>query len=74
MLTFHAVRYKNFRSTGNVFNELQLDSHKSSLVSGINGGGKCVRLNTIINVIGETDESSEKFRRFLDKRQAHSNK
>ena len=39
-IIFHHIKYKNFLSTGNSFNEIKLDSHKTTLVSGKNGSGK----------------------------------
>jgi DNA repair exonuclease SbcCD ATPase subunit len=41
------VRYKNFLSTGNVFTEITLDSHKTTLVVGKNGAGKSTMLDAI---------------------------
>lgn len=47
MITFKLVRYKNFLSTGNVFTEITLDSHKTTLVVGKNGAGKSTMLDAI---------------------------
>lgn len=40
MITFHTIKYKNFLSTGNVFNEIRLDEYKTNLSAGTNGAGK----------------------------------
>ena len=50
MITFNSIRYKNFLSTGNVPNEIQLDKSRSTLVVGSNGCGKCVCINTPIRI------------------------
>lgn len=40
MIVFKTIRWKNFLSTGNQFNEINLDKHKSTLITGKNGEGK----------------------------------
>lgn len=40
MIVFKTIRWKNFLSTGNQFNEIQLNKHKSTLITGKNGEGK----------------------------------
>ena len=47
MITFHACRWKNFLSTGNVFTEVKLDKSKSTLIVGQNGAGKSTILDAI---------------------------
>ena len=47
MIIFTKVRYKNFLSTGNYFNEIQLDNSPSTLIMGKNGGGKSTFLDAI---------------------------
>jgi len=47
MITFKAVRYKNFLSTGNIFTEIRLDRSQSTLVVGQNGAGKSTMLDAI---------------------------
>ena len=46
-ITFHAVRYKNFLSTGNDFTELRLDDVSTTLVVGANGHGKSTFMDAI---------------------------
>lgn len=40
MIVFKTIRWKNFLSTGSQFNEIQLNKHKSTLITGKNGEGK----------------------------------
>jgi DNA repair exonuclease SbcCD ATPase subunit len=40
MIEFKKIRFKNFGSFGNNFSELDLDTKKLTLVTGINGHGK----------------------------------
>tara|TARA_Y100000589_G_scaffold84397_2_gene78341 strand:+ start:818 stop:2527 length:1710 start_codon:yes stop_codon:yes gene_type:complete len=47
MLIFEKVRYKNFLSTGNYFNEINLNENVSTLIVGKNGGGKSTFLDAI---------------------------
>jgi len=47
MLIFEKVRYKNFLSTGNYFNEINLNESSATLVVGKNGGGKSTFLDAI---------------------------
>ena len=47
MMSFEVVRYKNFISSGNVFTEIRLNKHKSTLIIGENGAGKSTVLEAI---------------------------
>ena len=47
MILFKKVRYKNFLSSGNAFTEIDLDTHKTTLVVGQNGAGKSTMLDAI---------------------------
>lgn len=48
MIYFQKVRYKNLLSTGNVFIEIDLNSAKTTLLSGQNGAGKSTVIEAII--------------------------
>ena len=47
MLAFRRLRYKNFLSTGNVWNEYKLDTHPTTLIVGTNGAGKTTMLDAL---------------------------
>ena len=47
LIIFKTLTWKNFLSTGNVANELQLDSHTSTLIIGKNGEGKSTMLDAL---------------------------
>ena len=47
MIVFKSVRYKNFLSTGNVFTEIKLNEHQTTLIIGENGAGKSTFLDAI---------------------------
>lgn len=47
MIMFRNLKWKNFLSTGNIFTEIQLDKHNSTLIIGENGAGK----STILDVL-----------------------
>ena len=47
MIFFSKVRYKNFLSTGNVFTEIDLGEHPTTLIVGENGAGKSTFLDAI---------------------------
>ena len=47
MIFFRTVRYKNFLSTGNVFTEISLGEHPTTLIVGENGAGKSTFLDAI---------------------------
>lgn len=47
MLIFRSLRWKNFLSTGNSFNEVFLDKYSNTLVSGENGAGKSTMLDAL---------------------------
>lgn len=47
MIVFKTLRWKNFMSTGNDFTEIDLTSHKSTLIVGHNGAGKSTMLDAM---------------------------
>ena len=47
MITFKSVKWKNFLSTGNFFNEINLVDHKNTLIVGNNGSGKSTILDAL---------------------------
>lgn len=47
MILFHAVRWRNFLSTGAVFTEVQLDAHQNTLIVGENGAGKSTIMDAL---------------------------
>lgn len=51
MVIFHVIRYKNFLSTGNVWTEITLDTHKNTLMMGHNGAGKSTFLDALTFVL-----------------------
>lgn len=48
MIIFKKVKYKNFLSGGNVFNEINFVDHQMNLLSGKNGSGKTTSLEAIV--------------------------
>ena len=46
-VNFHWVQWKNFLSTGNAFNRVQLDSYTNTLIVGKNGDGKSTILDAL---------------------------
>ena len=47
MLKFNRLRWKNFLSTGQYFNEIYLDKYDRTLISGENGSGKSTMLDAL---------------------------
>lgn len=47
MVVFKKIRWKNLLSTGNTFTEIDVISHKSSLIVGDNGAGKSTILDAL---------------------------
>lgn len=47
MITFKSVKWRNLLSTGNQFTELQLNRSISTLIIGVNGGGKSTLIDAI---------------------------
>ena len=50
-IIFQKLRWKNFLSTGNVFTEIELDKHKTTLIVGENGAGKSTILDALTFVM-----------------------
>ena len=65
MIIFEKLRYKNFLSTGNIFTEINFTDHKMNLISGKNGGGKCLRGNTKTNIKFKNKDVEKKFKDFM---------
>jgi DNA repair exonuclease SbcCD ATPase subunit len=51
MITFHNVKWKNFLSAGNQWTEIELDTHKNTLIMGHNGAGKSTLLDALCFVL-----------------------
>ena len=47
MITFKKLRWKNFLSTGNLFTEIDLNTHNTTLIVGENGAGKSTMLDAL---------------------------
>ena len=47
MITFEKIRFKNFLSYGNTWTELDLATHKDTLIVGENGAGKSTFLDAL---------------------------
>lgn len=51
MIIFKKLRYKNLLSTGNVFTEINLNTHSTTLIIGENGAGKSTILDALSFVL-----------------------
>ena len=51
MILFKKIRYKNLLSTGNIFTEIDLDTHNTTLIVGENGAGKSTILDALSYVL-----------------------
>ena len=47
MILFKKLRWKNFLSTGNIFTEIDLNNHNTTLIVGENGAGKSTMLDAL---------------------------
>lgn len=62
MIEFKKLSYKNFLSTGNTPNVIDLNKNKLTLItSDKNGQGKCVHPDTRITIQIDDDEILKKF-------------
>ena len=61
MLYFQKIRYKNILSAGNQFIEIDLDSHRTTVVRGINGQGKSLIITSLIfGLYGKSNRGTTK--------------
>ena len=51
MILFKKLKYKNFLSTGNQFNEIDFQAHHTNLIVGTNGAGKSTMLDALTFVL-----------------------
>lgn len=51
MIIYKKIKLKNFLSFGNVFTEIELNSHKKNIITGKNGNGKSVILDGLCFVL-----------------------
>lgn len=49
-INFEKIRFKNFLSYGNNFTEIDLNKCRTTLSTGKNGQGKCLNINTFIEI------------------------
>lgn len=65
MILFKKIKWKNLLSTGNAFTEIELNKSTTTLISGGNGNGKCVRGSTEIDIQIKDQDTKIKFEKFL---------
>lgn len=67
-IKLNKIRWKNLMSFGNYWTEIQLDAHKTTLVIGKNGGGKCLRKSSKINITFDGADTEKVFGEFMESR------
>ena len=68
MINFKKISYKNLLSVGEFPVEINFQSTGTTLITGANGNGKCVRKNTRINVKISDDAICQEFQNFINKK------
>ena len=51
MITFQKIKWKNFLSTGNMWNEINFQQYNTNLIVGTNGAGKSTMLDALTFVL-----------------------
>jgi predicted ATP-binding protein involved in virulence len=63
-MIFESIRFKNFCSFGNTWTEIDYQKANSTIISGLNGNGKCLRKNTVVEIKFDDNELEKLFVEF----------
>jgi predicted ATP-binding protein involved in virulence len=63
-VVFKKVRWRNLLNTGDDFIEIDLHSHATTLIQGVNGTGKCLVSDSKINILEDAENTA--FKTFIN--------
>ena len=73
MITFKKLRFKNFKSFGNSWNEIDFNGERLVAVLGKNGQGKCLDKNTVITIRSMDQTVMDELVNFINKNKHRCN-
>lgn len=68
-MKINKISFRNFRSYGNALQNISFsDEGEFILISGVNGAGKCLSPDTMIEILVDNEEIKVKLLKFLENR------
>lgn len=64
-LQLEKVRWKNFLSYGEPWSEMEFTRNRMTLLTGLNGNGKCINKNSVVTVNAHNKHVMQEFTEYV---------